>query len=158
VRPVIGDPTAFLITLNKPLGGGNPATGAAPTVDENGDVITLGVPGGGPAGSNYSLKMNVLQGDTDHLSEGNSHVVLARDYSEIKKKFFKDTDDVPAGNDTDYSPFYDVDASGSILARDYSEVKKRFFQALAVPTAAAGEGLSSTGITSLLFGTEKVLA
>ena len=81
--------------------------------------------------------MNVLQGDTDHLSEGATHVVLARDYSEVKKKFFKTTTDVPAGNDTDYSVFHDVDASGNILARDYSEVKKRFFSSLPAGQVAA---------------------
>ena len=141
VAPVTGDPAAFVLTLSKPLGGGNPATGVAPTNAENGDDITLGVPGGGAAGSAFLLKMHVLQGDTDHLAEAGNHVVLARDYSEVKKKFFKDTDDVPAGNDTDYSVFHDVDASGNILARDYSEVKKRFFQNLPPPPAAAAGDL-----------------
>jgi hypothetical protein len=152
VTPVAGDPTAFILTLNKPLGGGNPTTGLAPTVDENGDVITLGVPGGGSAGTNFSLKMNVLQGDTDHLGEGSAHAVLARDYSEVKKKFFKNTADVPTGADTDYSIFHDVDASGVILARDYSEVKKRFFQQLNVPAASEGAVFSSTRVA------EEVLA
>ena len=77
-----------------------------------------------------TLGMDVLQGDTDHLNEGANHVVLARDYSEVKKKFFKNTSSAVEGTDADYNPFYDVDASGSILARDYSEVKKRFFQSL----------------------------
>ena len=121
-------------------------TGVAPTPDENGDRITLTVPGAAQGGGNYSLRMNVLQGDTDHFNEGANHVVLARDYSEVKRKFFKDNDDVPAGNDTDYSVFHDVDASGSILARDFSEVKKRFFQDLTVPAAAAAPVFSSTRV------------
>jgi hypothetical protein len=139
VEPVAEDPTAFVITLNKPLGGGNPVTGVAPTADENGDMITLGVPGGGPAGGDFALEMLVLQGDTDHLNETrDSHAVLARDYAEVKRRFFTDSDDVPTGGDTDYSPFHDVDGSGNILARDYAEVKKRFFQTLPPPGAEAG--------------------
>ncbi|HET7719578.1 MAG TPA: LamG-like jellyroll fold domain-containing protein, partial [Acidimicrobiales bacterium] len=34
VAQVPGDPTAYVLTLNKPLGGGNPVTGVAPTVSE----------------------------------------------------------------------------------------------------------------------------
>jgi hypothetical protein len=147
VTPVPGDPTAFVLQLSKPLGGGNPTTGVAPSTAENGDYVTFGVPGGGPAGSNFSLRMNVLQGDTDHLNETvENHAVLARDFAEVKKKFFKSTLDAPAGNDTDYSPFHDVDGSGNILARDYAEVKKRFFQSLPPPPAAAGETFSSARI------------
>jgi hypothetical protein len=138
VTPVAGDPTAFVLTLNKPLGGGNPTTGVAPTVDENGDYIKLGVPGAGPAGTNFSLTMKVLQGDTDHLDETSStHAVLARDFAEVKKRFFKDTTSPILNDGADYSVFHDVDGSGSILARDFAEVKKRFFQDLPAPPAGA---------------------
>jgi hypothetical protein len=93
--------------------------------------------------------------------------VLARDYSEIKKKFFKNTESVPDGNpETNYSVFHDVDASGNILARDYAEVKKRFFQTLSIPApvaaATAGESASAgpegSSITKDLFGSAPILA
>jgi hypothetical protein len=137
VTPVAGDPTAFVVTLNQPLGGGNPVTGVAPTANENGDRITLGVPGGGAAGGAFSLRMNVLQGDTDHTGENGTHSVLAADFSAVKKKFFKNTNDPVTGTDADYSVFHDVNGSGDILANDFSEVKKRFFQQMVAPPAAA---------------------
>jgi len=151
VTQVAGDPTAYVVTLSKPLGGGNPTAGTAPTTSENGDRITVAV-----TGSTVSVPLKVLQGDTDHTGEAGTHSVLAADFSAVKKKFFKSTADVPAGNDTDYSPFHDVNGSGDILANDFSEVKKRFFQDMAgVPTAAAS--LSLSGITSDLFGSKNIL-
>jgi len=78
VTPVAGDPTAYVVRLNQPLGGGNPATGTAPTAAQNGDHVTLGVPGAGAGGTNFSLRMDVLQGDTDHTGEtGGTHQVPA---------------------------------------------------------------------------------
>jgi hypothetical protein len=169
VTPVAGDPTAFVLQLNKPLGGGNPATGAAPTEQENGDYVTLGVPDAGAGGGSFTLRMKVLQGDTDHLNEtADTHGVLARDFSEVKKKFFKDTTSAVEGTDADYSPFHDVDASGSILARDFSEVKKRFFQNLpappapaaapAAPGAGAGSTSPGTSVTKEMFASAPILA
>jgi parallel beta-helix repeat protein len=172
VAPVAGDPAAFLITLNKPLGGGNPAQGVTPTADENGDRVTLTVRGGGPAGTDYARHINVLQGDTDHVGEDATHTVLARDYAEVKKRFFKNTNDPAAGTDADYSAFHDVDASGVILALDYAEVKKRFFHTLSpdapAPTAGAVSRTSTAaptsdatppaGITGQLFSTRQVIA
>ena len=147
VTPVVGDPTAFVVTLDKPLGGGNPTTGVAPTTGENGDHITLGVNGAGAGGSNFSLRMNILQGDTDHTGEvGGEHSVLAADFSAVKKKFFKDTTSPTTGTDADYTPFHDVNGSGSILANDFSEVKKRFFQNLAAAAAPAGDMFSVTRV------------
>ena len=107
------DPQTYALHLNQVLGG-NPATTAT-----NGDKVRLNVPTGGAAGTNFTMVMNVVQGDVDK-----SGSVLAADYSAVKKKFFKNTNSAPAGTDADYSPFHDVDASGSILANDYSEVKK----------------------------------
>jgi hypothetical protein len=156
VTPVAGDTTAYVVTLNKPLGGGNPTTGVAPTPAENGDRITVGVPGGGLGGSNFTYRMNVLQGDTDHTGEvGGEHSVLAADFSAVKKKFFKDTTDTTTG-DTSYSAFHDVNGSGSILANDFSEVKKRFFQNLAAPPAAAA-ALALDGVGKDLFSSSAIL-
>jgi parallel beta-helix repeat protein len=153
VAPVAGDPTAFVITLNQPLGGGVLATGTAPTAQQNGDRITVNVPGAGTGGNAFSLRMNVLQGDTDHTGENGTHSVLAADFSAVKKKFFKTTTDAVTGTDTDYSPFHDVNGSGDILANDFSEVKKRFFQQMPPPPpAAAGDLFSATRVA------EEVLA
>ena len=153
VAPIAGDPTAFLVTLNKPLGGGNPTTGVAPTPQENGDRITLGIPGGG------SLRMNVLQGDLDHTGEttasGQVHSTLAADTSALKKKFFSSTTNVGSG-DAAYSVFADVDGSGSVLADDFSAVKKRFFEQLPAAPAAAAP-LSSTSVFSTKRITQEVL-
>jgi len=155
VTPVAGDPTAFVVRFNQPLGGGDPATGRAPTATENGDHITVGVPGAG----NFSLRMDVLQGDVDHTGEtGASHSVLANDFSAVKKKFFKNVNDAATGADTDYSAFHDVNGSSDILANDFSEVKKRFFQELAPPPAAASSPLTLSSISSEVFGQSKILA
>jgi hypothetical protein len=137
VAPVAGDPTAFIVTLNKPLGGGVLATGTAPSAQENGDRITVGVNGAGANGTNFSLRMNILQGDTDHTGENGTHSVLAADYSEVKKKFFLTT------ADANYSAFHDVNGSGDILANDFSEVKTRFFQQMPPPPPAAAGDLFS---------------
>jgi hypothetical protein len=153
VTPVAGDPTAYVLTLDKPLGGGNPTTGVAPTTGENGDHITVAIPNSGPGGSTVSIRMNVLQGDTDHTGEvGGEHSVLAADFSAVKKKFFKDTTSPVTGTDADYSVFHDVNGSGNILANDFSEVKKRFFQNLAAAAAPAGDMFSVTRVA------EEVLA
>ena len=153
VTQVPGDATAYVLQLNKPLGGGDPVSGAAPSVDENGDYVTLGVSGGGAGGTNLNFRMKVLQGDTDHLNEtADTHAVLARDFAEVKKKFFAETGSPVTGTDTDYSPFHDVDGSGSILARDFAEVKKRFFQSLPPPPAVAGELFSATRVAEDVLG------
>jgi hypothetical protein len=157
VSQVAGDPTAFVVALNKPLGGGNPTTGVAPTATENGDHINFTLNGGGPGGSNLTARFDVLQGDTDHTGEtGASHSVLANDFSAVKKKFFKSTTDAATGADTDYSAFHDVNGDGQILANDFSEVKKRFFQELAPPPTAAS-ALAGSSITSDLFGSTRIL-
>jgi hypothetical protein len=158
VTQVAGDPTAYVVRLNQPLGGGNLATGTAPTAAQNGDHVTLGVPGGAAGGSALSLRMNVLQGDTDHTGEtGNTHSVLASDFSAVKKKFFKSTTDAATGADTDYSAFHDVNGSGDILANDFSEVKKRFFQQMAPAAPAAAAPLATASATKDLFGNTAIL-
>ena len=144
IAPLPGDATAFVLTLDKPLGGGD-GVSTAPAAATNGDRVTLGVAGGGPGGSNFSLRMNVLQGDVSHAQE-TTHAVLANDYAEVKNRFFKTTR-TATGTTADYTAFHDVDGNGSILANDYAEVKKRFFHTLPAPTAAAA------GVT---FGAERV--
>jgi hypothetical protein len=155
VTQVPGDPTAFVLTLNKPLGGGDPVTGVAPTSSENGDRVTLSVPGAGSGGSNFSFRMNVTQGDTDHLNE-TSHNVLARDYAEVKKRFFKNTNQAASNPDTDYTPFHDVDGNGQILARDYAEVKKRFFQNLPAASTTT-QSFAAASATQEMFGSAAIL-
>jgi hypothetical protein len=156
VTPVAGDPTAFVVTFNQPLGGGNPTTGVAPTANENGDRITVGVPVGS-GGANFNVRMSVLQGDTDHTGESGTHSVLAADFSAVKKKFFKSTADPVTGADTDYSVYHDVNGSGDILANDFSEVKKRFFQQMPPPPPESAGALALSGVTKDLFGSTAIL-
>jgi hypothetical protein len=138
------DDQTFAVTLQRPLGTG-------PTGGVNGDRIRLSVLHGGDNGGTYALNFNALPGDVD-----GSGSVLATDYAEVKKRFFKNTNSVVTGTN-DYSPLHDVDASGSILATDYAEVKRRFFDAL--PPAAAGEGPAELmRITADLFGRRPLLA
>jgi ELWxxDGT repeat protein len=132
VDPVPGDPQAFVFVLNRPLGGEGADAG------RNGDHLTLTVSGVGPRGTALNAYLNVVQGDVD-----GSGMVLAQDFSAVKKKFFKDTTSA-AGNDASagYDPLHDVDGSGDILANDFAEVKKRFFQTFpSEPTAAAAAAL-----------------
>jgi len=125
------DPQTYALHLDKALG--SPGTTAT-----NGDKVRLKIPSGGPAGTDFSVIMNVLQGDVDK-----SRSVLANDYSAVKARFFKNTNSVPSGTN-DYSPFMDVDGSGSILANDYSAVKARFFQNLTGPDPASASALFSS--------------
>lgn len=109
------DARTYAVTLDRALGDG-PAGG------NDGDRIRLAVAGG--AGGPYELRFNVVQGDVNR-----SGSVLANDYSEVKARFFRNTN-APGAGANPYTPFHDVDASGSILANDYSAVKSRFFDAL----------------------------
>jgi hypothetical protein len=128
------DPASFVLHLSTPLGGGNPATGVVPVAAENGDRVSISF----EDVVSPAVRVNVLQGDTDHLNEGGDHVVLARDYAEVKRRFFRSTTSPAGGTDNDYSLWHDVDGSGIILARDFAEVKKRFFHTLNIdPVAAA---------------------
>jgi hypothetical protein len=139
------DPQTLALQLDRPLGtlaGGG----------EDGMRVAVTVPEVSPGAGPYTLRLDVLQGDVDA-----SGSVLANDFSDVKKKFFRSTNS-PSGASADasYSPFDDVDGSGSILANDYSEVKKRFFDAFITPTAAAGSA-RVRGVTADLFGTTPVL-
>jgi hypothetical protein len=94
---------------------------------------------GGP----FLLRLDVLPGDVD-----DSGVVLANDFSDVKKKFFRSTEDPGPADATQYTAFHDVDGTGVILANDYSEVKKHFFDTLppAPPVASSPFGvLAITG-------------
>ena len=82
--------------------------------------------GDGTAGGDFRFRINVLAGDTER-----DGIVLARDYSEVKRRFFSSADGSTTGS-APYSLYHDTDGSGIILARDYSEVKKRFFNTLPV--------------------------
>jgi hypothetical protein len=138
------DPQTFVLRLDRALG--NLPT---PPGGENGDRITISM-AGGPGGPAFSQRLNVLQGDVDR-----SGSVVANDFSDVKKKFFKSTT-APGSGDTGYTVFHDVDGSGQIVANDFSEVKKRFFDNLPPPPAAAS--VTTASITSDLFGTKKILA
>ena len=79
------------------------------------------------AGGDFRFGLNVLAGDLDR-----SGVVLANDFSDVKRKFFSSTTN-PGSGPAAYSVFHDVNGSGSILADDFSAVKQRFFSRLPPP-------------------------
>ena len=85
--------------------------------------------GDGEPGGDFEFRLNVLAGDTER-----DGIVLARDYAEVKKRFFSSTKE---DNLEPYSIYHDTDGSGIILARDYAEVKERFFNAL--PSGEPGD-------------------
>jgi hypothetical protein len=80
--------------------------------------------GDGTPGGDFLFRVNLLPGDVNR-----NGTVLADDFSDVKKRFFKSTTNVGAG-DSAYSDFHDVNGDGIILAFDFSEVKKRFFNRL----------------------------
>jgi hypothetical protein len=82
-------------------------------------------------GGEFLYRFSVLPGDVNQ-----DRSVLADDFSEVKRKFFRSTTS-PGLGDSAYLPFDDVDGNGTILAGDFSEVKRRFFTVLppAVPAA-----------------------
>jgi hypothetical protein len=103
--------------------------------------------GDGQAGGDFRFRMNVLAGDTER-----DGIVLANDYSEVKKRFFTSTKN-ETSDTGHYDIFHDIDGSGIILAFDYSEVKKRFFN-----TLPSGEPAGSTFGTSSIRVAAEVLA
>jgi glucose/arabinose dehydrogenase len=151
VTPVAGNPLAFVLPLNRPLG-------TLAGLEPDGDRIRITMPGGSPTGSDFVLTLNVLQGDVNR-----NGTVLAEDFSDVKKRFFKTTSDT-TNTDTSYSPYHDVNGSGDILANDFSEVKKRFFDDLPPATAASPVVVASAvarrdrpSVTTGLFSTIPVL-
>ena len=133
------DPETFVLRIARPLGG-NP-----PEADTNGDRIHFALPG---SGGYHHFDINVLQGDSDK-----SGSVLAADFSEVKRRFFRSAS-IPGAGAGAYSAFADVDGSGAVLANDFSEVKKRFFHSLprvGVATAAAAPAPMKP-ITGALLG------
>jgi hypothetical protein len=100
-------------------------------------------------GSPVAIPLNVLPGDVNR-----SGAVLADDFSEVKKKFFRSTANVGTG-DGAYDVFHDVTGSGAILADDFSEVKKRFFNTLppADPAAASVAARRRESWVGRLLGT-----
>ena len=140
------DPTHVLLTLNQSLGGNTP------TLQTNGDRILMTVTGAGAAGGNYTLRFNILQGDT-----GRNGTVVAADASDVKPRFFRSTAAPGPAGPTQYTIFHDVDGTGNIIANDFSLVKTRFFQSLpAAPPVAAGS-LEGSSLTDDLFGASSIL-
>jgi parallel beta-helix repeat protein len=114
-------------------------------LDLNG--VGFGAPADAAAapGSDLLLRLNILPGDTNR-----SGAVLADDFSDMKRKFFRTTANPGTGAGA-YSIFHDLNGSGSILADDFSEVKKRFFNQLPtpLPTAATAANASAKAYTCI---------
>jgi uncharacterized delta-60 repeat protein len=90
------------------------------------------------SGGPFQLRLDVLPGDVD-----DSGSVVASDFSDVKRRFFRRAGAPGPAGDTQYSPFSDVDGSAAILAADFSEVKKRFFDTLPPAPADAGPAVSA---------------
>ena len=138
IRVTALDPQTFALRLDRPLGD-------LPAGGQDGDRVTLSVPGGGPADTPYTATLTVLQGDVNK-----SGSVLANDYSEVKSRFFQDT------TNAGYGPFHDIDGSGSVLANDYSAVKSRFFDRL--PAASPVRRQGGEWVSASLFPTRRILS
>jgi len=92
--------------------------------------------GNGLGGGDFLFRTYVLPGDVDH-----SQSVLAQDFSDVKKKFFKSANEPGPAGDQQYTLYHDINGDGIILAFDFSEVKKRFFDSLPVAQPAAAASL-----------------
>src|SRR5207237_5037033 len=94
-------------------GGGVAGTGASALAALDGewtDNASSYPSGNGTAGGDFRFRINVLACDT-----GRNGTVLADDFSAVKNKLFATVSSPVAGTDADYSPFHDLDGSGSIL-------------------------------------------
>jgi len=96
--------------------------------------------GDGTPGGNFRMQLNVLPGDVNR-----SGTVLADDFSQVKKRFFRSVAD-PGSGAAAYSVFHDVNGSGTILADDFSAVKRRFFSTL--PAGEPDSAAPSAGLVS----------
>jgi hypothetical protein len=157
-RPIGADRIELALKAAPATGGVVGATdGGLPLDGEWADGATPRYSGDGRPGGDFHFRFNVLPGDVNRDGR-----VLADDFSEVKKRFFRTaTSPVPAG-DTQYSVFADVNGSGDILADDYGEVKKRFFTTLPdapAPAAAAAAtvALRTSPVRRELFGATPVL-
>lgn len=155
------DPTTYVLTLAKPLGGGDPVTGAAPLAKENGDRIAVVVPGGGQGGATYSVPLTVLQGDAYHGSRTATgptrHTVNALDLYETRRRLHRTAGNVQRTS-TAYSVFYDLDGSGTIDARDMTEVRKRLSHDLPGPVTADSSAIRPVRVTESVLGTRRVIS
>ena len=95
--------------------------------------------GDGSPGGDFRFRVNVLAGDVNH-----GGVVLADDFSAVKARFFRTTQNPGTGQVT-YTIFHDLNGNGAILADDFSAVKARFFQRLPGPEPAGVPGATGTG-------------
>ena len=126
---------AYILTLNRPLG-------SLSTGGENGVRVQMTVRGAGPGGTDYSLRLNALQGDVNR-----SGSVVAADFSDVKNRFFRTTGAPGPSGPQQYTAFHDVNGDGSILADDFSAVKARFFDTLHLAPAAASARVGAMPIT-----------
>jgi len=123
-----------------------------PPVDElpNGWAGDVFPSGDGIPGQDFLYRVNVLPGDTV-LPVGQ---VLAVDFSEVKKRFFRSTTDPGPFGSATYTVFYDINGDGTILADDFSEVKKHFFDTL---PAGQPQQTAPTTVTAV-FASESLFA
>jgi hypothetical protein len=133
------DPDTFVLTLDRPLGSFPAAAGGG----NDGDRVTLTVPGGGAGGASYSLALFPLQGDADRAGGR----VNAVDLGFVKARANRTAND-PPGTGAQYIPFADANADGRINAIDLGAVKARLNDAL--PAALAETPMSASAALATL--------
>ena len=124
------DPQTFALTLDRPLGVVPAAQGGG----QNGDRVTLTLPGGGPGGGAYSLTLNVLQGDANR---GGNVVNSFGDLAFVRARLNRSAAS-PGTSGATYTPWADVNGSGDINSfGDLAAVRARLNDALPAAPAAA---------------------
>ena len=131
------DPQTFALRLDRALGVVPAAAGGG----QNGDRVTLTLPGAAAGGGSYSLTLGVLQGDANRQGGAvNSFGDLAFARARLNR-----TATDPGTSGATYTPWADVNGDGQINSfGDLAAVRARLNDALpAAPAAAAGSAFAS---------------
>ena len=121
------DNRTYVIRLDRPLGN-------IPGGGVDGDRVTVTIPGGGPNGTPYVYRLNVLQGDANRDALGR---VNAADQGYVKSRLNRTTNAPGTGAQALYTVFADVNADGRVNAVDQGAVKSRANDGMPAAVAAA---------------------
>ena len=130
VTPAGTDPFTYVLTLNRPLG-----VLPAPQVGAEGDRVTLRVAGGAGGAADFTLPLNVLQGDANRANGR----VTSTDVTLVRSRLNRSADEAtPPGGAQPYTAFADLNGDGRINSTDVTAVRARLNDTLAAsPTIAS---------------------